>query len=172
MMKEAGSFFAIAMLLLILCVGYIYSQGGSPFALAGGHISQPAGASCGAADYRCLARADAVNADIDPDSFSRQIAQESGFNPSAVSPAGAIGISQIMPATAAAWNVDPWNATDSLRVAAQHMAWYYHHYGSYAKALSAYNAGSSKLDYCIANYSDWLSCMPDETQRYVAAIGG
>jgi hypothetical protein len=25
---------------------------------------------------------------------------------------------------------------------------------------------------CIANYADWLSCMPDETQRYVAAIGG
>ena len=42
MMKEASSFFVIAMLLLALCCGYIYSQGGSPFTLAGGlHISQP-----------------------------------------------------------------------------------------------------------------------------------
>jgi hypothetical protein len=43
MMREAGSFFTIALLLLALCCGYIYSQGGSPFTLAGGglHISQP-----------------------------------------------------------------------------------------------------------------------------------
>lgn len=34
-MKEAANFFAIAVGLLALCCGYIYSQGGSPFALAG-----------------------------------------------------------------------------------------------------------------------------------------
>jgi hypothetical protein len=34
-MREAFNFFVIAMFLFVLCVGYIYSQGGSPFALAG-----------------------------------------------------------------------------------------------------------------------------------------
>jgi soluble lytic murein transglycosylase-like protein len=51
-------------------------------------------------DYHKLARQDATNAGINPDLFERQINQESGFNPDAVSPAGAIGISQIMPSTA------------------------------------------------------------------------
>src|SRR4249920_847941 len=47
-----------------------------------------------------LAGQDAASAGISPDIFVRQINQESGFNPSAVSPAGAIGIAQFEPATA------------------------------------------------------------------------
>lgn len=35
MLKEAGNFLAIFVFFFVLCVGYIYSQGGSPFALAG-----------------------------------------------------------------------------------------------------------------------------------------
>jgi soluble lytic murein transglycosylase-like protein len=119
-----------------------------------------------------MARQDAIDNGIDPTLFERQINQESGFNPDAISSAGAIGIAQIMSSTASEWNVNPHDPVASLSAAAKAMAWYYHHYGSYAKALSAYNGGSSKLNYCIANYSDWLSCMPGETQRYVAAIGG
>jgi hypothetical protein len=123
-------------------------------------------------DYRSLARTDATDNNLNPDLFERQINQESGFNPSAVSPAGAIGISQIMPATAQSWNVDPHDPVASLSAAASHMAWYQSHYGSFEKALAAYNGGSSKLDWCITNYTDWLSCMPAETQRYVAAVMG
>jgi len=169
MMKEAGSFFTIAMLLLVLCVGYIYSQGGSPFTLASGlHISQPPASG----DYHALARQDAIDNGIDPDLFERQINQESGFNPNAVSPMGAIGIAQFEPDTARGLGIDPWNPVDALKGAAQLMASYNRKYGDYRKSLAAYNGGSSKLNYCLANYADWLSCMPDETQRYVAAIGG
>lgn len=166
-MKEGGTFFVIAMFLLVLFYGYIESQGGmkASTSLA---IAQPAIAT----DLHALARQDALDNGIDPNLFERQINQESGFNPRAESLMGAEGISQIEPATAAAWNVDPWNATDSLRVAAQHMAWYTNHYGSYEKALAAYNGGSSKLDYCIATYADWKGCMPSETQNYIAAIVG
>jgi soluble lytic murein transglycosylase-like protein len=135
----------------------------------GQQTSQQAPAS---GDYRSQARQDAINAGIDPDLYERQINQESGFNPSAQSPMGAEGIAQIMPDTGHSWGVDPWNASDALRVAAQHMAWYQGHYGSYEKGLAAYNAGSSKLDYCISNYTDWKSCLPGETQRYIAAIMG
>lgn len=167
-MKEGATFFAIALFLLVLFYGYIESQGG--FAANGQHVQTVA--SCGATDYRCMARADALENGISADLFERQIDMESGFNPSAISPMDAIGIAQIEPATASEWNVNPRDPVASLSAAAKAMAWYYHHYGSYAKALSAYNGGSSKLDWCIANYSNWLGCMPLETQRYVAAIGG
>ena len=170
MMKEAGSFFTIAMLLLVLCVGYIYSQGGSPFTLASGlHISQPPASG----DYHALARQDATLNGIDPDLFERQINQESGFNPKAISPMGAEGIAQFEPDTAKGWNVDPWNATDSLRAAAKAMAWYQTHYGSFEKALACYNAGTDALDKAMAEYgADWKVGLPAETQRYIKAITG
>ena len=43
-------------------------------------------------EYVAIARQDAIDAGIPPDYFVRQINQESGFNPNAVSPAGAVGI--------------------------------------------------------------------------------
>jgi hypothetical protein len=123
-------------------------------------------------DYRNLARQDAMNNGIDPTLFERQINQESGFNPNVTSSEGAIGIAQIMPSTAQDWNVDPHDPIASLSVAASHMAWYQHHYGSVEKALAAYNGGSGRLNICIANYTDWYHCMPAETQRYIAIITG
>ena len=123
-------------------------------------------------DYRSLARTDATDNNLNPDLFERQINQESGFNPNAVSSAGAIGIAQIMPSTASGWNVDPHDPVASLSAAASHMSWYQSHYGSFNKALAAYNGGSTRLDQAIANCTNWLSCMPAETQRYVAAVMG
>lgn len=49
-------------------------------------------------DLRAYARGVAAQYGLDPDVFERQIDQESGFNPQAVSPAGAKGIAQFMPA--------------------------------------------------------------------------
>ena len=43
-----------------------------------------------------------------------QTHQESGFNPNARSSAGAMGIAQFMPATAATYQIDPWNPWQSL----------------------------------------------------------
>lgn len=128
--------------------------------------------SSGSTDYRMLARQDAMNAGISADLYERQINQESGFNPNAVSSAGAIGISQIMPDTAKGWGVDPWNPQASLQVAAQHMAWYYNHYGyDYAKALAAYNAGTGTVDNAVYCYgTSWEQHVPAETQGYISAI--
>jgi soluble lytic murein transglycosylase-like protein len=92
-------------------------------------------------NYRALARRYAIQAGIDPDVFLRQINQESGFNPGAHSGAGAIGIAQIMPGTAAGWGVNPNDPKASLRAAAQHMAQYSKQYGGMRNALVAYNAG-------------------------------
>lgn len=93
-------------------------------------------------DFRAMAHRAAVAAGIRrPGLFVRQIAAESGMQPCAVSGAGAIGIAQIMPATARSWRVDPWLPADALRVAAKQMARYERQYGSYELALAAYNAG-------------------------------
>ena len=123
--------------------------------------------------YHQIARQDAVNAGIDPDIFERQINQESGFNPDAVSSVGAIGIAQIMPGTASAWNVDPHDPIASLQAAANAMVRYYNAYHSYPMALAAYNAGTGALNTAIANCGlNWETCVPIETQGYIASIMG
>jgi hypothetical protein len=124
--------------------------------------------------YVQVALAAARTAGIPDVIFARQIDVESGYNPKAVSAAGAIGIAQFMPATAAALGIDPWNPVQSLYGAAQYMAGFLHTYGGdEAKALAAYNAGGGTVDWAVANYGGaWLAHMPRETQQYVASILG
>jgi hypothetical protein len=93
-------------------------------------------------DFRAMALREARRAGIRrPKLFVRQIAAESGMQPCAQSGAGALGIAQIMPATARSWGVDPFIPRHALRAAAQHMARYERQLGSHAVALAAYNAG-------------------------------
>ncbi len=123
--------------------------------------------------YVAIAKQDAIDAGISPIYFSRQINQESGYNPNAVSVTDAEGIAQFEPGTAAGLGINPWNPTDALRGAANLMASYYHKYGDYAKGLAAYNAGAGTLqgaEYACGN--SWLSCMPGQTQNYVYVIMG
>lgn len=123
--------------------------------------------------YVSIAEQDATNAGIPPTYFVRQIQLESGFNPNAQSPSGAEGIAQFMPSTAAGLGIDPWDPIQALQAAAKMMANSYHQYGDYAKALAAYNAGSANLNNAIKSCgSNWLSCMPAQTQHYVATIMG
>ena len=123
--------------------------------------------------YVAIAEQDATNAGIPPTYFVRQIQLESGFNPNAQSPSGAEGIAQFMPSTAAGLGIDPWDPIQALQAAAKMMANSYHQYGDYAKALAAYNAGSANLNNAIKSCgSNWLSCMPAQTQHYVATIMG
>ncbi len=92
------------------------------------------------------------------------IAQESGFNPSAVSEAGARGIAQFMPSTAAGLGIDTADPTQSINAAAKLIASYVASFGSYANALAAYNAGPA----AVAKYSG-VPPYP-ETQAYVSNI--
>jgi cell wall-associated NlpC family hydrolase len=68
--------------------------------------------------------------------------QESGYNPSAVSPAGAEGIMQLMPSTAAGLGVNALNPAQAIGAGAQLLGSYLQRYnGSVPLALAAYNAG-------------------------------
>lgn len=115
--------------------------------------------------YRNLARSYATQAGIDPDIFEAQINQESGFDPTAGSYAGAQGIAQIIPR----WHpdVDPWDPEASLRYAANLMAGHLQNYGGdIRQALTAYHAGSGILGEAVnIGGADW------ETRIYVAASG-
>jgi soluble lytic murein transglycosylase-like protein len=125
--------------------------------------------------YVPLARLAASNVGLPPDLFVRQIQVESGFNPTAVSPAGAVGIAQFLPDTAAGLGINPWNPQDALTGAARLMASYVQSYqGDYAKALAAYNAGSGgvsqALATCRTQQRPWDQCLPLETRLYLQKI--
>lgn len=115
------------------------------------------------ADYRKIARQKAAKYGLDPNIFVRQIQQESGFQPRISSPAGAQGIAQIMPGTAKAWGVNPNDPVAALDAAARNMASYVKQYGSYERALRAYNAGAGAIE---------RSKSFPETNHYVKVILG
>ncbi len=124
--------------------------------------------------YGDIAWQAALHAGIDPNLFTRQINQESRFNPNASSPAGAEGIAQFMPATAASMGVDPWDPTSALYGGARLMGQLSQQFGgNYAQALAAYNAGPGAVQYAIkAGGSNWYNYLPAETQNYVTVIMG
>ena len=99
--------------------------------------------------------------------LAAQIYAESNFNPFAQSGAGAQGIAQFMPGTAAAYGVrDPFDAGDSIDGQAHLMHDLLGRFASVPLALAAYNAGPAPVAAC--------GCVPPypETQAYVAKIVG
>ncbi len=113
--------------------------------------------------YVKMAYQAALDAGINPNIFLKQIQQESGFNPNAVSSAGALGIAQFMPGTAQSHGVDPRDPQSSLTGAAEYMKQLLTKYnGSYAKALGAYNAGEGTIDSG--------GPLPAETRNYISSI--
>jgi hypothetical protein len=78
--------------------------------------------------------------------LAAQINQESGFNPNALSPDGAIGIAQFMPGTAASVGLDPHDPMASIDAMAKLMSHYNKEFGSWEKALIAYHDGPNDID--------------------------
>jgi Transglycosylase SLT domain/D-alanyl-D-alanine carboxypeptidase len=102
---------------------------------------------------------------VSPGLLAAQLMAESGFNPRAVSPAGALGIAQFMPATARSYGLR--NAFDpiaSIDAQAHLLSDLLRRFHSVPLALAAYNAGSGAVAAC--------SCVPPypETRAYVARI--
>ncbi|HSF02838.1 MAG TPA: transglycosylase SLT domain-containing protein, partial [Solirubrobacterales bacterium] len=105
--------------------------------------------------------------DVSAGLLAAQLLAESNFNPYAVSPAGAQGIAQFMPGTAAAYGLDdPFDAPAAIDAQAHLMSDLLDQFGSIPLALAAYNAGPAPVASC--------GCVPDypETQAYVARILG
>jgi flagellar hook-length control protein FliK len=103
---------------------------------------------------------------LDPALLHGLIEQESGFDPSARSGAGALGLTQLMPATAAALGVsEPLNPTQSIEGGARYLKQMLERFGgNTADALAAYNAGAGAVEQYggVPPYG--------ETQAYVAKV--
>jgi len=78
---------------------------------------------------------------VDPALLAAVAQQESGFDASAVSPAGAQGLMQFMPATARELGVDPFDPASAVDGAARYLADLTGQFGSPELGLAAYNAG-------------------------------
>ena len=97
---------------------------------------------------------------------------ESAGDMRAVSPAGAMGLMQIMPATWAelrgryGLGRDPFAPRDNILAGTAYLREMLDRYGNVAAMLAAYNAGPARLDQHLATGR----ALPAETRAYVAAI--
>ena len=130
-------------------------------------LATTAGAGSGGAaatPYAELFKAAGAKYGIDPDVLAAVARAESSMNPSAVSGAGAQGLMQLMPATAAELGVDPMQPAQAIDGAARLLSRHLERFGSLDLALAAYNAGAGAVTRYngIPPYS--------ETQGYVRKI--
>lgn len=96
--------------------------------------------------YLPIAKTLARKHGIPEDLFLRLVQQESGWKPGAVSHAGAIGLAQLMPATARSLGVNPRDPRQNLEGGARYLKQMYRKFGSWRLALAAYNAGPGAVE--------------------------
>ena len=101
-----------------------------------------------AARYDELIERHAATLGVRADLVRAVIQIESGFNPRAVSSKGALGLMQLMPATAAELRVtDPFDPADNIRGGITYLRWLLDRYdGNEELALAAYNAGPGAVE--------------------------
>lgn len=110
-----------------------------------------------------LIRQKAARHGIDPNFVRAVIAVESGYNPSALSPKGAMGLMQLMPATAYDLRVEnPWDPAENLEGGIFYLASLLSEFRDVRHALVAYNAGPEVVRKKLT--------VPQETKQYVRLV--
>jgi soluble lytic murein transglycosylase-like protein len=97
--------------------------------------------------------------------ISAVMATESGYQPDAVSPAGALGLMQLMPGTAQSLGIDdPLDPRENILGGAEYLRQQLSRFGTVEKALAAYNAGPQAVQH--------FGGIPPfrETQSYVRRV--
>lgn len=133
-----------------------------------GALQAASASAAGGAQYDSLIEQSAARNGVDPAVLHGLIQQESGFDPSAQSSAGAVGLTQLMPGTASSLGVaNPLDAAESIEGGARYLAQQLSRFGgNTADALAAYNAGPGAVQQYggVPPYA--------ETQSYVQKVLG
>ena len=139
------------------------AQVGNPTSIR--RVSPGVGTSASIPAWMASAFSSATQAYGLPSGLLQAVARtESGFNPGATSPAGAQGLMQIMPSTAAGLGINPLDPIQSIYGAADLLAQKIKAFGSVPLAVAAYNAG----DQAVRRYGG-IPPYP-ETVNYVNAV--
>lgn len=149
-----------------------FSDGGTAHYDKGGNI-QSAGSDSKLA-YRQYALSQAQKMGLDPALVDSIFQIESGYDPEAVSPKGAVGIGQLMPKTAAGRNVkdatDPYQNIDASLQELKSLQGKYNNDNT--KIAAAYNWGQGNLDKHLNRNDGEInpSNLPKETKNYIKKI--
>jgi soluble lytic murein transglycosylase-like protein len=125
-------------------------------------------------DLRDLVTAEAQRQGVDPAIALSVAKTESGIcqwradGSVVLSPVGAIGVFQLMPATAAGLGVDPYDVNGNIQGGITFLKQLFQKYGSWDQALAAYNWGPAKVDRATAAGTGW----PGEVVNYVKGVLG
>jgi len=110
--------------------------------------------------------------------FDALLTQESGYNPYALSPKGAMGIAQLMPGTAKMAGVlNAWDIDENMRGGARILKMQLSEFGRYDLALAAYNAGAGRVRVTgrvphIRETTAYVSSILSDVRRQYAADVG
>ncbi|TFV83327.1 transglycosylase SLT domain-containing protein [Blastococcus sp. CT_GayMR16] len=126
--------------------------------------SSSGGAALAGVPYADLFSRAASRYGVDASLLAAVASQESSFNASAVSPAGAQGLMQFMPATAKGLGVNALDPNSAIDGAARYLSQLTKQFGSTDLALAAYNAGPGT----VSRYGG-IPPYP-ETQNYVRSV--
>lgn len=140
------------------------NAGAATIKYSGGAIPRYRGSYKGV--YLNDAKAAARRHGVPEDLFLRLVQQESAWKPHARSHKGAMGLAQLMPATARKLGVNPRDPKQNLEGGARYLKMMYREFGSWRLALAAYNAGPG----AVKKYNG----VPPyrETKNYVRKILG
>jgi soluble lytic murein transglycosylase-like protein len=115
--------------------------------------------------YEAMLKQAATSANISPVLLSALVWQESRWNPQALSPKGAMGLAQLMPATARDLGVNPADPVQNLTGGARYLRSLLDQFnGDLERALAAYNAGPGRV-----RSAGGVPAIA-ETRNYVASI--
>lgn len=111
-----------------------------------------------------------IQYNLPPTLLTRMAHIESSFNPNAVNTkSNASGILQIVPR----WHpgVDPFNPEAAIPYAGKFLRDLYNQFGTWEKAIAAYNWGGGNLSKLIAKRGDdWINHLPTETKNYISKV--
>ena len=142
----------------------VYKVAGSPSYVT----TRPVEDQSGHDRFEPLIQEHATRRSLRPELVRAVIQVESGFNPRALSPKGAMGLMQLMPATARSLDVNnPWDPAQNIRGGTDYLRLLLDEYdGNEELALAAYNAGSG----AVAKYGRRVPPYR-ETRDYVRKVG-